>query len=73
MSTATIEERLTRLEEEVIELRSEVQRRKKFRTVEDTFGMFANCPDYDDVVRLGAEYRQRDRERTREALSKGQK
>jgi len=60
MSTASLEQRVALLEAEVARIRnSEIER----RTIECTpwwekrFGAFKDDPGYDDVVRLGAEYR----------------
>jgi len=53
-----LEERLSELERQVAELRREVRPLRPLGSVADTFGMFANDPDFDEIVRLGREYRE---------------
>jgi hypothetical protein len=45
------------LERQVAALQREVKLLKPVATVQDTFGMFANDPEFDEIVRLGREYR----------------
>jgi hypothetical protein len=58
MTVQQLEQRLSELEREVAELRREVRPLRPLRSVESTFGMFANDPDFDEIVRLGREYRE---------------
>jgi hypothetical protein len=61
----TIEQRLERVETELADLKRRVlagdatpPRKKDWRR---TFGMSANDPEFDEMVRLGAEYRKAQR------------
>ena len=58
MTLQQLEERLRDLEREVAELRREVRPLQPLLDVKDTFGMFADDAEFDEVVRLGREYRQ---------------
>ena len=58
MTLQQLEQRLIDLERQVSELQREVRPLRPFPSVKDTFGMFANDPDFDEIVRLGREYRQ---------------
>ncbi len=42
----------------VLELRREIKPLRPMLGVEDTFGMFADDPEFDEIVRLGREYRE---------------
>ncbi len=57
MTLEQLERRLTDLERQVAQLRSELKPLRPLQSVHDTFGMFANDPDFDEIVRLGREYR----------------
>jgi hypothetical protein len=59
MTLEQLELKVVGLERELAELRSEVNTMRPFRSVEDTFGIFANDPCFDEIVRLGREYRDR--------------
>jgi hypothetical protein len=52
-----LEARVDDLERQVAELRSETQSLRPLGSVQETFGMFANDPEFDEIVRLGREYR----------------
>lgn len=55
----SIEERLSALEKKVAELTAEPASDLIYRDGwESTVGMFADDPGYDEMVRLGAEYRE---------------
>jgi hypothetical protein len=54
------------LEQQVAELRREVMPLRPFTAVADTFGLFAADPDFDEVVRLGREYRDQTNAETNE-------
>ena len=58
VARATTERRLTDLEREVAELRMERKTLRPYKDIRRTFGMFANDPMFDDIVRLGREYRE---------------
>ena len=57
MTLQQLEQRLSELERQVAELQREVRPLRSLASVQDTFGMFANDPDFDEIVRLGREYR----------------
>ncbi|MGD9635066.1 MAG: hypothetical protein AB7G28_02895 [Pirellulales bacterium] len=58
MTIQQLEQRLIDLEQEVAELRREVRPLRPFSDVAETFGLFANDLGFDEVVRLGREYRE---------------
>ncbi len=58
MTIQQLEQRLAELEREVAALRREPKPLRPLADVHDTFGMFANDPDFDEIVRLGREYRE---------------
>lgn len=54
----TVEERLTALEKELQELKQHVTRQKDQRSwIEKIAGTFKDDPDFDEIVRLGREFR----------------
>jgi hypothetical protein len=57
MTLGQLEQRVNDLERQVAELRRETRPRRPFKRVEETFGMFANDPEFDDIVRLGRQLR----------------
>ena len=57
MTLEQLERRVTELEREIAELRRELKPMRSFKNVTETFGMFADDPGFDEVVRLGREYR----------------
>ena len=57
MTLEQLERRVTDLEREVAQIRNELKPLRPFQDIEETFGMFANDPDYEEIVRLGREYR----------------
>lgn len=59
MTIEQLEQRLGALEREVADLRSDMRPLRPFRDQRETFGLFADDPDFDEIVRLGREYRQR--------------
>lgn len=61
MTNQNVEERIAQLEADVSELKSHLPKRAKNPWA--TFGMMAKHEGYDEIVRLGAEYRQQERER----------
>jgi hypothetical protein len=58
MTLEQLEQKVNDLERQLAELRREIQPLRPMINVEDTFGMFANDPDFDEIVRLGREYRE---------------
>ena len=57
MTLEQLEQKVIDLEREVAELRRDIEPLRPFAAVQNTFGMFANDSDFDDIVRLGREYR----------------
>jgi hypothetical protein len=58
MTLQQLEQRLSELERQVAELRREARPIRPLSGVQDTFGMFADDPEFDEIVRLGREYRE---------------
>jgi hypothetical protein len=58
MTLEQLAEKVAVLEKEVAELKREARPLSPLPSVEDTFGMFANDPGFDEMVRLGREYRE---------------
>ena len=57
MTLEQLEQRVYDLERQVAELRGERRPLRPLSSVGETFGMFANDPEFDEIVRLGREYR----------------
>ena len=57
MTLEQLEAKVNDLERELAELKRALQPLRPLSRVEDTFGMFADDPDFDEVSRLGREYR----------------
>ena len=57
MTLQKLEQRLSELEQ-VAELKCEARPLRPLASAKDTFGMFANNPVFDEIVRLGSEYRE---------------
>jgi hypothetical protein len=57
MTLEQLEERVHELERQVAELRTGPTPLRPMGSVEETFGMFADDPEFDEIVRLGREYR----------------
>ena len=57
MTIQELEQRLNDLEQEVATLRRVVTPSQTLSKPQDTFGIFANDPEFDEIVRLGREYR----------------
>lgn len=66
MTIQQLEQRLNDLEQEVAELRREVRPLRPFTGVAETFGLFANDSEFEEVVRLGREYREQVNSETNE-------
>lgn len=58
MTLEQLEQRINDLERQVAELRGERKPTGVPETVEATFGMVGDDSDFDEIVRLGREYRQ---------------
>ena len=57
MTLEQLEQKVAALEREVAELRGEIKPLRPLANVQATFGMFANDPEFEELVRLGREYR----------------
>lgn len=57
MTIQQLEQRLADLERHVAELRAQSQLLQPYPNIGETFGIFANDLEFDDVIRLGREYR----------------
>ena len=57
MTQQQLEQRMKELEREVAELRREIKPLRPLRSVPDSFGMFADDPEFEEVARLGREFR----------------
>jgi hypothetical protein len=58
MTLQQLEQRLSDLEKKVAEIQHQVRPLGPLSNVRDTFGMFAHDPEFDEIVKLGREYRQ---------------
>lgn len=56
MTLQQLEQRVSDLERQIAELRR-AGTLHPFPSMHDTYGMFANDPEFDEIVRLGREYR----------------
>jgi hypothetical protein len=59
MTLEQLEQRVIDLERQVAELRRELKPLRPLSSVEDTFGMFGDAPEFEEIVRLGRDYRDR--------------
>ena len=57
MTLEQLEQRVRDLEQQVAVLRRELKPLRPMGSVVGTFGMFAEDPEFDEIVRLGREYR----------------
>ena len=57
MTLKQLERRVHDLERQVAELQSTLGNLRPLHDVSETFGMFGGDPDFDEMVRLGREYR----------------
>ena len=58
MTLEQLEQKVEALAREVAELRQEIRPLKSKKSFADSFGMFAGDAEFDEIVRLGREYRQ---------------
>jgi hypothetical protein len=71
MAAHNLEKRVTMLEQEVSRLRFLLERQKKSKPWwEQIAGTFANDPLYDEAMRLGREYRESTRPKTKKVKKK---
>jgi hypothetical protein len=59
MTLEQLERRVDNLERQVADLRRDLTPLRPMSNVGETFGMFAGDPEFDEIVRLGREYRER--------------
>lgn len=59
MTLEQLEQRVHDLERQVAELRGDRTPLRPLGSVQETFGMFGADPEFDEIVRLGREYRNR--------------
>jgi len=57
MTLEQLEQRVHELERQVAKLRTELRPLRPMSSVEETFGMFGDDPEFDEIIRLGREYR----------------
>lgn len=57
MTLEQLESKVNDLERQIIQLQQALRPLRPLSRVEETFGMFADDPDLDEVLRLGREYR----------------
>lgn len=62
MSTTTLEERVALLEQEVLQLKRQLQKPAEVPWWEQIGGVFANVPAFDEAVLLGRKYRESQRQ-----------
>ena len=58
MTLEQLEQKVNDLQRQVAELRRAIKPLRPLANVEETFGMFAGDPDFDEIIRLGREYRE---------------
>ena len=58
MTPEQIQQRIAALENEIAQLRRQLMPLQPLPSVADTFGMFADDPEFVEMIRLGREYRQ---------------
>jgi hypothetical protein len=59
MTLEQLEQRVRDLERQLAELRCELKPLRPLGSAAETFGMFAEDPEFDEIVRLGRRYRDR--------------
>ena len=57
MTIQQLEQRVLDLERQVAELQRAAAPLRPYANVRETFGLFADDPDFDEIVQLGREYR----------------
>ncbi|ETX06839.1 MAG: hypothetical protein ETSY2_14680 [Candidatus Entotheonella gemina] len=58
MTLEQLEQKVNDLQRQVAELRRDIKPLRPLTHIEETFGMFADDPDFDEMVRLGRQYRE---------------
>lgn len=64
MAARTLEERMTAMEQEIARLKLELQAVKPQETIpwwQQISGVFKDCPEFDEAMRLGREWRESQR------------
>lgn len=64
MVAQTVEERLTRLEQELTQIKQKMQAEENQQTEpawKQIVGVFKDCPEFEEAVRLGREWRESQR------------
>jgi hypothetical protein len=59
MTLQELEQRLGQIEIQVAECRRDLRPLRPFRDESETFGLFANDAEFDEIIRLGRDYRER--------------
>ncbi len=57
MTLEQLEQRVENLERQVEEMRRELRPLSPLKSMDETFGMFADDPEFDEIVRQGRKYR----------------
>jgi phosphopantetheine adenylyltransferase len=57
MTIKQLESRIVDLEREVADLKNKAKSSRTMSSIQETFGMFADDPEFDEIVRFGREYR----------------
>jgi hypothetical protein len=57
MTLEQLAQKVNDLERQIADLRREIRPLRPLGSAGETFGMFADDPDFDQIVRLGREYR----------------
>ena len=57
MTLEQLEQKVNELQRQVAELQRVIKPLHPLAHVEETFGMFADDPDFDEMIRLGRAYR----------------
>jgi len=58
MTLEQLQRKVHELERQIAELRREIQPLNPLANVQATFGMFGDDPEFDEIVRLGRDYRE---------------
>ena len=58
LTAGSIERRVDDLERQLAELQRDNKPLQPLPRIEETFGMFADDPEFEEIVRLGREYRE---------------
>jgi hypothetical protein len=61
MTIEQLAERVSNLERQVAQLQRDLKPLQPLPSIKATFGMFADDPEYREIIRLGREYREQDK------------